>query len=117
MKFRSLIVFLILYSNHALLSQTEVTGVVTDATGATLRKARVMLVDLTTLSSQKAIVGSDGTFQFRAKAGEYAVLVAGPADIACFKPAMRQVQVAEGKNLSLRIPLLLDTNKCPEIVE
>ena len=96
---------------------TRLAGVVTDSAGASLPKARVLLVDLATLDTQKTQVGLNGAFHFDLKAGDYAVITAGPLDTPCWKPAVRQVHTGDGENSSMRIPLILDTKKCSEVIE
>jgi hypothetical protein len=94
-------------------------GVVTDATGASLPKARVLVVNLRSLQTQIAEVPEDGGFTFpNLKPGDYAVIVAGPVDSAsaCWQSAVRQIKIAEGVAATIRVPLLLDNRKCPGIV-
>jgi hypothetical protein len=79
-----------------------------------------MAIDLQTLDTQKTVVGGDGKFVFSAREpGEYAIIVAGsdkPYSPPCWKPAIRQVTLASGTATDLRIPLLLDLQKCPKII-
>jgi len=100
---------------------TELVGVVTDPTGASLPKARVMLIDLQSLETQRVEVPADGKFAFRKlKPGDYAVVVVGPTGRwapKCWQPAIRQIAVTNAGSSSIRVPLLLDVNKCPEVVE
>ena len=70
-----------------------ISGVVTDASGASLRKARILLVDLSSFETQKAEVGLDGTFEFQVKPGDYALTAGTPKDAPCWKPPIRQVAV------------------------
>jgi hypothetical protein len=93
---------------------TRITGVITDATGASLSKARVLVVDLATLDTQKMEVGLDGGFEFAVSPVDHAVIAAGPLDTPCWKPAVRQIGTGESAHLPLRIPLMLDMKKCPE---
>jgi hypothetical protein len=59
-----------------------------------------------------------GKFEFLdVGAGEYVVIVAGPVDTPCWKTAVRQVHVEKHITFELRVPLILDTQKCSEIVE
>jgi hypothetical protein len=94
-----------------------IVGVATDATGASLSKARVLLVDLGDLDTQRTQVGLDGAFEYHVKPGDYAVIVAGPTDTPCWKTAIRQISIKRGMRQQLRIPLILDTTKCPDLVE
>ncbi len=112
-----LLVFTLLGSTTGQVAHMRLTGVITDSTGASLSGARVLLVDLATLDTQKIQVGLDGGFQFDVKPGDYAVIAAAPSDTPCWKPAVRQVRTADGAGVPMRIPLILDTEKCAKIVE
>jgi len=97
--------------------ETGLRGVVTDATGASLPKARVLLVNAESLDTRRAEVPMSGKFEFLdAGAGEYVVIVAGPLDTPCWKTAVRQVHVENHIAPELRVPLILDTQKCSGIV-
>jgi len=101
-------------------SGAALSGVVTDATGASLPKARVVLIDLASLQTQSSEVPGDGRFAFRnLKPGEYALIVAGPASphSACWQPAVRQIRVRGAATEEVRVPLLLDNERCPQIIE
>jgi hypothetical protein len=96
---------------------TGLRGVVTDATGASVPKARVLLVNTESLDARRAEVPMSNKFEFLdVGAGEYVVIVVGPLDTPCWKTAVRQVQVQKHIALDLRVPLILDTQKCSEIV-
>ena len=102
-------------SQTSVRSSTELTGLVTDPTGASLPKARVLLVDLKSLKTTTMEIGADGVFAFpKTKSGEYAVIVVGPSskDSACWQPAIRQIHITEGVAANLRVPLLLDFKRC-----
>ena len=90
----------------------KLTGVVVDPGGATLPKARVMLVNLKSLGTQTVVVPLDGKFSFEnLRQGDYAVIVVGPSDPygACWSPAIRQVTLNAERPIDLRIQILLDT--------
>jgi hypothetical protein len=58
-----------------------------------------------------------GKFEFLdVGAGEYVVIVAGPLDTPCWKTAVRQVRVEKHEGPELRVPLILDVQKCHGIV-
>jgi hypothetical protein len=96
---------------------TGVRGVVTDATGASLPKARILLVNAESLDTRKAEVPMSGKFEFLdVGTGEYVVIVAGPLDTPCWKTTVRQVHVEKHMAPELRVPLILDTQKCSGIV-
>jgi hypothetical protein len=100
-------------------NSATVSGVVTDPTGATLPRARVMLVDLKTFKTQTTEVGADGKFLFPDLIpGDFALIVAGPGDprAACWKPAVRQLDTRKNAAKDLRIPLLLDNERCGGVV-
>ena len=61
-----LLIFGIAYgvSQTSMGSSTELTGLVTDPTGATLPKARVLVVDLKSLETTTMEVGANGIFAF-----------------------------------------------------
>ncbi len=101
-------------------SGTELVGVVTDPAGATLPKARVMLIDLSSLETRKLEVPASGSFEFNGlQPREYAVVVVGPASpySPCWMPAVRQIRITAGEPTKIRVPLLLDNERCPEIIE
>ena len=108
-------------SQNLPVSGTQLAGVVTDPTGATLPDARVLVINLQTLDTQRTVVGGDGKFMFPEKIpGEYAVIVVGsdkPYSPPCWKPAIRQVRVVSGTATDIRIPLLMDLEKCPKVVD
>jgi hypothetical protein len=105
-------------TNASDVRDTGLRGVVTDATGASLPKARVLLVNTESLDTRRTEVPMSGKFEFLdLGAGEYVVIVAGPLDTPCWKTAVRQVRVEKQIALELRVPLILDTQKCSEIVE
>jgi len=104
-------------SQNNLPAPATVFGVVTDPTGATLPRTRVMLVDLKTFKAQTASVGVDGKFTFPGLIpGDFALIVAGPGDprAACWKPAIRQVDARKTPIQDLRIALSLDFERCGE---
>ena len=79
--------------------QGKLTGQVTDPAGATLLKARVLLVDLTTLGTQKVEVQPDGRFTFsNLEAGRYAVIAVPAAKDGspeCWLPAIKDLTLRE----------------------
>jgi hypothetical protein len=95
-----------------------VSGVVTDATGATLPLARVMLVDLKTFKTQTVEVREDGKFRFPdLTEGDYGLMVAGPTSSSpCWKPVFKQLDTRKVPTQGLRITQLLDLERCPKIV-
>lgn len=95
------------------LHRVPFNGVVTDPGGAALPGARVLLLNLNTLESEKLQVGDDGAFHYQITKGEYVLVVASPLGTPCFKPAIREIHI-EGGHLKeqLRIPLLFDPKKC-----
>jgi len=97
----------------------RVKATVTDATGATLPGARVLLIDLQTLHAGPAFtVGVDGRFEFaHLKSGDYDVIVAGPLDAPCFVPEVRKVETVKEGSLQLGISLRLDLKRCGKAVE
>ena len=96
----------------------EVSGIVTDVTGATLVGARIMLVDLTSLETKTAEIRENGKFDFNdLSAGEYALLVVSPKHTHCFKTVIKQFTVAKTENMNLPVTMLqLDNNRCTVIV-
>jgi hypothetical protein len=97
-------------------SKGMITGVVTDPGGASLSKARVLLVDLRSLQNETVVTGADGRFAFHSlQPGDYALIVAGSTDPseACWRPAMREVKIETDVSTSLQVPLLLDNQRCP----
>ena len=98
---------------------SDLLGVVTDATGASLPKARLLLVNLVTLETKSAEALADGRFIFHNLGpAEYAVIIAGPLSShpACWQSAIRQMKIAGAGAANLRVPLLLDNEKCPGII-
>ena len=99
---------------------SDLLGVVTDATGASLPRARILLINLATLETESAEALADGGFIFHnLKSAEYAVVIAGPlsSHSACWQSAIRQIKIAGTGAANLRVPLLLDNEKCQKVIE
>ncbi len=118
-KARRLLLMLVLCVGFAG-SQDSLRGVVTDATGASVPKARILLVNLHSLDTWRSEVPANGTFAFsNLEAGEYVVVVAGPSDphAPCWKATIRQVQIDKQSAPDLQLRLMLDATKCPGIID
>src|ERR1700690_329343 len=88
-------------------SRSELSGIVTDPTGASLPLARVVVVNLSSLKTQTAEMREDGRFTFRdLEPGDYAVIVAGPAGPRepCWQSAVRRIRIEKNTPANLRVP-------------
>jgi hypothetical protein len=114
----SLFVALNMAAQNSSPATATVSGMVIDATGATLPLARVMLVDLKTFKTQAVEVRGDGSFRFPdLTEADYALIVAGPTSSSqCWKPAFKQLDTRKVPTQGLRITLPLDNERCPGIV-
>ena len=107
-------------AQNSLAASVTVSGVVVDPTGATVPRARVMLLDLKTFKTQTVSVGGDGKFLFTDLIpGDFGLIVAGSDDpyAGCWKPVLRQVETRKVPTQNLRITLSLDNERCPGIVD
>jgi hypothetical protein len=84
-----------------------------------LSKARVLLVNLKSLRSETVITPLNGRFAFEnLPLGDYVLIVVGSDDPyeACWKPAIREIRIKKDVPNGLRVPLLIDSERCPGAV-
>lgn len=100
-------------------SSAQLTGMVVDPGGATLPRARVLLLNLKSLQSETATVPIDGKFAFRnLQPGDYVVVVVGSSDPyePCWIPVIKQMTIKKNVPAELRAQLFLD-QKCGKGVD
>ena len=94
------------------------SGIIVDATGASLPKAQVLLVGLQDLETRKAEVPINGRFNFAGLApGQYVIIATGPKTAPCFRPDLKRVEVPREAAANIRFTLKIDMERCPEPVQ
>jgi hypothetical protein len=99
-------------SGHAQIRDTTLQGQVVDAAGAPLPETRLVVVNLSTLEEQRAVVKEKGKFSFPLSPGDYALIAAAPVDSPCFRPAVERVKLEANTTRNVRLVMIANPGAC-----
>jgi len=105
-------VMFLLTIGHAQIRDTMLQGQVVDASGSPLPETRLIVVNLSTLEEQRAVVKEKGKFSFPLSPGDYVLIAAAPVDSPCFRPAVERVKLETDTTRNVRIVMIANPGAC-----